>query len=158
MKFLRAYIETSVFGGCFDDEFAEASRNLISAALQGKIVALISDTLVGELVSAPQQVQDTLQQVIEAGYERLELTQEAEVLRDAYLSAGVVSAKYAGDALHVAQATLARADVIVSWNFKHLVNPSRVRAFNGVNTAQGYGQIIIMTPTDIIKMLEEEDE
>jgi hypothetical protein len=79
-------------------------------------------------------------------------------LQDAYLSASVVSKRYANDALHVAQATIARADVIVSWNFKHLVNPSRIRAFNGVNMAQGYGQIIIMTPSDIIKILEEGDE
>jgi hypothetical protein len=55
-------------------------------------------------------------------------------------------------------ATLARADVIVSWNFKHLVNPSRVKAFSGVNVAQGYGPVIIMTPSDINGVLEETDE
>ncbi len=79
------------------------------------------------------------------------------MLRDAYLRAGVVTPKYADDALHVAQATLARVDVIVSWNFKHLVNPTRIRMFNGVNLAQGYGLVVIMTPSEVIGFLEEAD-
>ena len=89
---------------------------------------------------------------------RLPLEQGIEQLRDAYLMAGLVAARYADDALHVAHATLARADVVVSWNFRHLVNPSRVRAFNGVNITHGYGPVIIMTPSDINCVLEESDE
>lgn len=79
-------------------------------------------------------------------------------MHEAYLRTSVVSARCADDALHVAVATVARADVLVSWNFRHLVNPIRIRAFNGVNTTQGYGPIIIMTPTDIVGLLEQEDE
>jgi len=155
---MRVYLDTSVFGGCFDEEFQAASQELLDAILAGDVIALISDTLVGELVNAPEQVQDLLQHVIDSGCERLPLTREVELLRDAYLTAGVVAAQYADDALHVAHATLARADVIVTWNFRHLVNPSRVRAFNGVNIAQGYGPVIIMTPVDIDGVLEESDE
>jgi hypothetical protein len=66
-----------------------------------------------------------------------------------------VTPKYSDDALHVAQATLARADVIVSWNFKHLVNPTRIRMFNGVNLGQGYGLVVIMTPSEVLGVLEE---
>ena len=151
-------MDTSVFGGYFDEEFQAASQELFDAVLTGDVAALISDTLVAELVDAPEQVQNLLQRVIDSGYERLSLDQEAEHLRDAYLMAGVVTAQYADDAMHVAHATLARADVIVSWNFKHLVNPSRVRAFNGVNMAERYGPVIIMTPSDINGVLEESDE
>jgi hypothetical protein len=158
VKPMRVYLDTSVFGGCFDEEFQAASQELFDAVLTGGVVALISDTLVGELVNAPEQVQNLLQRVIDFGYERLPLKRETEQLRDAYLAAGVVTAQYADDALHVAHATLARADVVVSWNFEHLVNPSRVRAFNGVNIAQGYGPVIIMTPSDINGVLEESDE
>ncbi len=75
-------------------------------------------------------------------------------LHEAYLSTAVVPPRYADDALHVALAMVARADVLVSWNFRHLVNPARVRAFNGINTAQGYGPIIIMTPSDIVSREE----
>ena len=158
MKLLWVYIDTSVFGGCFDDEFADMSNAFLETVVRGGIKALISDTLVGELVDAPKEVRDILQRVIDAGCERFTLTREAEELRNSYLAAGVVSAKYENDAFHVAYATITRADVIVSWNFKHLVNPSRVRAFNGVNTSQGYGQIIVMTPADIVEYMEANDE
>jgi hypothetical protein len=90
--------------------------------------------------------------------ERLEVTDEVVELHEAYLDTAVVSRRYADDALHVALATVARADVLVSWNFRHLVNPVRVRAFNGVNIAQGYGPIIIMTPSDIVGLLEQSNE
>ncbi len=158
MKPMRVYLDTSVFGGYFDDEFQVASQKLFDTVLTGGIIALISDTLVGELVDAPEQVQELLQRVIDFGCERLPLEQETEQLQNAYLAAGVVTAQYADDALHVAHATLARADVIVSWNFRHLVNPLRVRAFNGVNITQGHGSVIIMTPSDINGVLEESDE
>ena len=86
------------------------------------------------------------------------LSTEVEELRDAYLVESIVTPKYSNDALHVAHATIARADVIVSWNFKHLVNPFRIRGFNSVNMKQGYGSIIIMTPSDIVNTLEDADE
>ena len=158
MNPMRVYIDTSVFGGYYDEDFQAETRRFFDAVLAGKVTALISDTLVGELVSAPDHVEDLLQRVIDAGCERLPLHREAKELRDAYLSAGVVTANYADDALHVAHATVARADVIVSWNFRHLVNPLRIRGFNGVNAAQGYGPVVIMTPEDLSHAWKEEDD
>ena len=90
--------------------------------------------------------------------ERLGLPEQTEDLRDAYLAAGVLKPKWADDALHVAHATAARAEVIVSWNFKHLVNPARIRGFNGVNASQGYGPIVIMTPEDLANAWKEEED
>ena len=91
-------------------------------------------------------------------YEPLKATEEAVGLAGAYTDAGLVPEKYANDALHVALATLARADVIVSWNFKHMVSPAQQRAFNGVNVALGYAMILVMTPAEIVKVLEAPDE
>jgi hypothetical protein len=75
-----------------------------------------------------------------------------------YRDASVVVQKFADDALHVAHATIARADVIVSWNFKHLVNPAKIRSFNGINMANGYGMIVILSPEDVIMIMETENE
>jgi len=161
MKPLRVYIDTSVFGGYFDDEFSVVSRQFFDAVFGDQIISLISETLVAELIRAPEHVQDLLGRTIQARSERLALTSEAIALRDAYLKGEVVTQKYADDALHVAQATLARADVIVSWNFRHLVNPSRIREFNGINLAQGYGLIVVMTPAElvnIVKVANDEQE
>ncbi len=157
MTRMRIYIDASVLGGYYDDEFAESTKEFIAALLAGKATPLISDTLVGELVDAPEQVQNVLDRVLAGNCERLGLPEQAEELRDAYLAAGVLTAKWADDALHVAHACVARADVIVSWNFKHLVNPLRIRRFNGVNTAQGYGPVVIMTPKDLVSIWEEEE-
>jgi hypothetical protein len=154
MKPLRVYIDTSVFGGYFDNEFSAASRQFFDAVFAGQVIALISETLVAELVRAPEHVQDLLGRTIQARSERLALTSEAIALRDAYLKSEVVTPKYADDALHVAQATLARADVIASWNFRHLVNPTRIREFNGINLSQGYGLIVVMTPAELVNIVE----
>ena len=158
MKRLRVYIDTSVFGGYFDDEFESASRAFFEALFDGRAIALISDTLVGELVDAPERVQNLLERTLRCETERLGLPKEAEELRDAYLAAGVLSAQWGDDALHVAHAAVAHADVIVSWNFKHLVNPLRIRGFNGVNTALGYGPAVIMTPQDVSQSWKEEND
>jgi predicted nucleic acid-binding protein len=158
VKPMRVYIDTSVFGGYFDDAFEGASRGFLLAIWDGRATALLSETLLRELEEAPQEVKDLLSRTLRGESERLEVTEETVELQDAYLTAGVVPRKYADDALHVALATIARAHVIVSWNFKHLVNPISIRAFNGVNLIQGYGPVVIMTPTDLIPILEGKDE
>jgi predicted nucleic acid-binding protein len=91
MSVLRVYIDTSVFGGYFDAEFADASRRFFDAIVARSIVALISDTLVAEVIAAPLNVQELLAKTLQSGGERLPLTTEATTLRDAYLRAGVVT-------------------------------------------------------------------
>ncbi|MCZ7571623.1 MAG: hypothetical protein M5U01_23995 [Ardenticatenaceae bacterium] len=157
MKPLRVYVDTSVFGGCFDREFSQPSQALFAAIQQGQAQALLSDILIAEIARAPQPVQVLLAQTIQGGAEVLEATQEAVELQEAYLTAGVVTTKFADDALHVAQATLARADVIASWNFRHLVHPTKVRGFNGVNVANGYGLMVVLTPADVVRILEDRE-
>ena len=158
MKQLRIYIDTSVLGGYFDDEFMESTQRFFNLLMEGHFILLVSDMLAEEIAKAPQQVQDLLSDVIKEGIEQLRISDEALDLRDAYINAGAITERYADDAMHVALATLARADVVASWNFKHLVNPFRIRAFNGVNAMQGYGPIVILTPGDLNQILEENDE
>lgn len=123
-----------------------------------RFVPLISDILAEEIGEAPQQVQDLLAEIIQGGVERIQISDDAVDLRDAYLKTGIVTDQYGDDAIHVALATLVRADVIASWNFRHLVNPSRIRGFSGVNAMQGYGAVVILTPADLNRILEESDE
>jgi hypothetical protein len=152
---LRAYLDASVLGGPFDPEFENPSTELIDAILAGEVAALLSDTLLVETGQAPERVRELVRKLLRAGSEALPLSAEAFALRNAYLAAGVLTRKSADDALHVAQATIARADIVVSWNFRHLVNPVRVRLFNGVNVARGYGLVVIMTPFEVIRVLKE---
>jgi len=90
-------------------------------------------------------VKDLMSEIIQEGVEQIRINDEAIDLRDAYIDTGIVTQRYGDDAMHVALATLARIDVIASWNFRHLVNPSQIRAFNGINVMQGYGPVVILT-------------
>lgn len=78
-----------------------------------------------------------------------ETDRHAADLRDAYLASGVLAPRWMDDAAHVAVATVARVDALVSWNFKHLVRLDRIKGFNQVNLAQGYGILTILSPTEL---------
>jgi len=150
MKRLRIYADTSVIGGCLDAEFEVESRRLLELARQGTLTLLVSDLLLEELALAPESVQAHLAAVPTASLEPLMRTPESARLRDAYVDAGVLPATSSNDAHHVALATVARADLLVSWNFKHLVHFDKMRGFNAVNLREGYGPIEIHSPKEVV--------
>jgi hypothetical protein len=71
-------------------------------------------------------------------------------LRDAYLAAGVVGPKWMDDATHVAAATVAKADAIVSWNFKHILRLDKIKAYNEVNGQMGFAALTILSPKEVV--------
>lgn len=147
---MRIYVDTSVVGGCLDEEFAEESRALLDLARHGKLVLLVSDLLLEELGKAPPAVLAVLDGLPAEATETLVTSEESRRLRDAYLAASIVGGASASDAHHVALATVARADLIVSWNFKHIVHVDKIKMFNAVNLMQGYGLIDIRSPLEVV--------
>lgn len=150
MKRLRIYIDTSVVGGCLDAGFADDSCALLEMARRGGVALLVSDLLAAELMRAPAEVQAVYIGLPESAMERTERSHETERLRDLYLVAGIVGPASAQDAHHVAIATVAGADVIVSWNFKHLVHFDKIRGFNAVNLREGYSPVEIRSPKEMV--------
>lgn len=146
---LRVYVDTSVIGGCLDAEFELPSRRLFARFRSGEHVLVLSDVTVTELGNAPPAVRDVLRQVPIEHIERWALTAEAETLAETYLSAGVIPRKMWSDAQHIAIATLANVDVLVSWNFKHIVNFQRIRGYNAVNATLGHPPVEIRTPQEV---------
>jgi predicted nucleic acid-binding protein len=150
MKKLHIYVDTSVIGGCEDEEFATVTRRLWSKFQTGECLIVISDLTLQEIESAPQNVRRNLEN-IPADYQiNVQLNAEAKELADAYAAHGIVGPGSLADALHVAIATVSSVDVFVSWNFKHIVNLGRIRLFNAVNLEQGYGLIEIRTPKEVL--------
>ncbi|MBI5242075.1 MAG: hypothetical protein HY922_00160 [Elusimicrobia bacterium] len=149
MKPMRLYIDTSVIGGCFDDEFAEYSLRLIDAARAGRIVLLMSAVVIRELAEAPMGVRALLKSLPAGAVEETPLTSEILALRDAYIAAKVIGSRWSDDAAHVAAATVARADAIVSWNFQHIVRLDRMKGYNRVNLLNGYGVLTIVSPLEV---------
>ncbi|MGA2796882.1 MAG: hypothetical protein ABSE63_04835 [Thermoguttaceae bacterium] len=146
----RFYVDTSILGGCFDQEFSEASLALIEKLRKDEIIFVISDLLVDELTDAPENVRSLLESLSSHSTERLAYSPEATQLRDAYLQSKVVGPASKDDAHHVALATIAIVDCIISWNFKHIVHFEKIRAFNSVNLALGYRLIDIRSPWEVV--------
>jgi len=151
MKKLRLYADTSVFGGCFDDEFAEESRRLFEEIKAGRFSLLLSATTARELGLAPAQVRELLAGLPADCIEGIALTEEVEELRDAYLQAGVVGPASQLDAEHIASASVAGADLIVSWNFKHIVHFEKIRGYHAVNLLRGYPLVSIHSPSEVVE-------
>jgi predicted nucleic acid-binding protein len=150
MKKLRVYFDTSVIGGCLDDEFSVDSLQLLELVRQGQLIMLLSEVVVVELSSAPIEVRAILQALPVEYIESIALTPELIELAQSYLSAGVLTPKSLNDAIHVAAATIARADAIVSWNFKHIVRLDKMKQYNQVNLLNGYGILTIVSPKEVI--------
>jgi predicted nucleic acid-binding protein len=150
------YLDTSVIGGYFDDEFKEATRELWRQMEAGKYRFVTSPLVGQEAADAPEEVRHLLTSTFTQD-DLLPLSLEAQELAAAYMAQKVVPAKYEDDALHVAIAVVGGIQVIVSWNFKHLVNFQREAGFNGVNLLQGYPSVRILSPLELIYDDEEKD-
>ena len=149
LKF-KIYIDTSVIGGCFDDEFAEYSNLLIDEFIMGKKIAVISNITLKELKQAPEKVRQKLDEIPKENIEYVVLSEEAEELAQKYIENGVISSSFLLDAEHIAIATVERIDIVASWNFKHIVNIKKIRGFNSVNIKEGYQILEIRTPMEVI--------
>jgi|SRR5665213_588757 len=156
MQKLRVYLDTSVIGGCFDVEFREEPLKLFECIRVGIYRGLISSTTLVELEPAPEAVRNFLEDYDPEQIERLPESSLAASLAAKYLESGALPPSCKDDATHIAYATIFRADVLVSWNFKHIVNFARIEEFNKVNQREGYGRIEIRSPKDLIYGKEEE--
>ena len=122
----RVYIDTSVVGGYFDEEFKEATHLLFERLDKNEIIFIISDLLDLELLNAPTNVRELLHNYSVDKFHRVELTEEAITLADAYIIEKVVGQTSLEDCRHIALATINRVDVLASWNFKHIVNITKI--------------------------------
>lgn len=136
MKKIRVYVDTSVFGGVFDDEYKKASSIFFKQVKLNLFEIFISPIVSNEISLAPLQVQDYYTDILPHA-NIIDISDEALELRDSYLNAKIISKKYSNDALHVALATTSECSIIVSWNFKHIL--------------EGYQQISIYSPLEVIR-------
>jgi len=151
----RIYIDTSVVGGYFDDEFSVDTIPFFERVKKGEIIIIVSDLLEAELLRAPVFVKDFFAKISNKQIEKVKLLQEAVDLADKYIEAKVVGKTSKADCQHIAIATICKADVLVSWNFKHIVNLDRIRGYNGINYQLGYNMLEIRTPKEIVKYDKE---
>ena len=147
----RIYIDTSVIGGYFDEEFKEATFQLFERLENGNVIFVVSDLLDLELIKAPQHVREHLLKYSPDKFQRVELNEDAINLADKYIEEKVVGRTSLEDCRHIALATIHKVDVLASWNFKHIVNLDRIKGYNSVNLRLGFSMIEIRSPKDLVK-------
>lgn len=147
---VNVYIDTSVIGGCFDPEFKEWSMALFEEFKTGSKFALISELTLEELEPARAEIKNKVSEIPPKQIINLYINDEAIKLADEYISGGALTDKSYSDALHIAIATLNNAEVLASWNFKHIVNLNRIRIYNSINLRLGYRLLEIRSPREIL--------
>jgi predicted nucleic acid-binding protein len=140
------YLDTSIFGGYFDDVFMQDTRLLFEKIKTGKYEIFVSNLTQTELINAPDNVKDLLK-IFE--WKQLTTTPVCEFLASEYIKEKVVGGTSKDDCVHIATATINNIDILVSWNFKHIVNVERMKGYNSVNVKHGYRHLDIHSPKDL---------
>jgi len=151
MKKIRIYVDTSVIGGCFDPEFEKWSIGLFRDFEMKTFIPLTSYVVEQEIKLAPQAVQDQFKEFLKFSPEIITINNEILEIRDAYQKKAILKPKFTNDLLHIAIATYANADVLVSWNFKHIVRFDKILLYNSANIELGYRPIQIFSPREVTK-------
>jgi hypothetical protein len=152
MKKTRIYIDTSVIGGCFDEEFRLWSNGLVQDFKSGLFIPVLSDVVAAEIIDAPEAVRMKYDEILGLDHELVASGQEAIELADKYQIRKILNPKYYADGLHIALATIAEVDLLVSWNFKHIVRFDKIRLFNSVNLELGYKPLQIYSPREVTSL------
>ncbi len=152
----RFYFDTSVFGGLYDIEFEEETTLLFEKVTLGQIKCVYSNLTETELTNAPERVRNFFQNLKDECKEKVLVTPEALKLAQTYVHEKVVGETSLDDCIHIATATLNKVDMLVSWNFKHIVNVYKIRGYNSVNLRLGYSTLEIHSPKEIVNNENEE--
>lgn len=156
MRTIRAYVDTCVFGGAFDIEYEVVTRRFFEEVRNGAFHLVLSALVQNELSKAPPQVGDLFAEMMH-WTSIVPISDEALDLQQAYLDAGILTGRWADDALHVALATVADCGLIVSWNFRHIVHFEKIPQYNAVNARYGYRQLAIYSPQEVLHYGNEEE-
>ena len=155
MKKLRLYFATSVYNFAIDDS-VPAERmftlKLLEEIKGGKYEVFISEVVTLEINRAPEEIAAKLRDVLnQVTPEDIAVNQDVQELAKEYIQKGVIPKKYENDALHIAVATVHNLDVIISWNFEHIVKMKTKRQVNAINTLSGYKEVDIYTPREVVE-------
>lgn len=146
---IRTYADTSVYGGLHDEEFAVESQKFFEHVRAGRFDLVTSAVVDDELEEAPPEVRADYRALLPHA-SAVDVTEAALDLQGAYLAAGILTPTWEDDALHIALATVHGCELIVSWNFKHIVHFQKIPQYNAVNALHGYDEIAIHSPSEVI--------
>jgi hypothetical protein len=151
----RVYVETSVWGMTLVNQpraLRQPTKEFLRQCTLSLFLPYISTVVLEEVAMAPAAAASRMMREInKLAPPALKLSEESEQLAEAYLRAGVIPAKKLDDARHVAIATVAGLEIVVSWNHRHLANERKSILFNEVNRLAGYKELAIHTPFEVMQ-------
>lgn len=159
MRKLKLYLDTSVWNFHYAGDAPEkrdVTKKFFEEVKSGKYEVYISELVIAEIAEAGEEKQNKLRTLIEE-YQPFELKTDLEVeeLSERYIAAKIVPSKYEADVIHIAFAVANDLDVVVSWNLRHMVKLRTRLEVNGINKIEGYKEIEICTPEEVIENYEE---
>ena len=150
---LKLYLDTSVIGAICDpgpEERLAATRRILDGLAKGQWDGYISTLVLEEVERASASIREKIAaELRRTPFTVLEESSESLALARAYLSSGVVPDEYEDDARHMAIATVSDIRIIVSWNFRHMVNIERKQKVNSVNVREGFPMIDLISPWEV---------
>ena len=155
MKRNSIYLDTSVLNFFFEErdiEKANSTKELFREIRQDKFIAFISELVLREIGDAPLSKKKLLLSLIKTyPIKILEVTPEFLILMERYMERKIFPLKYRDDALHIAIASIYDMDIVISWNMEHMVKLRTRREVRAVNILEGYKEIEICTPLEVIE-------
>ena len=144
-------MDTSVVGGYFDDEFEDVTKLFFDRIFEKDFLVYFSEISEAEISLAPSFIKDLKTRIPADCCRYLDLDDESRELAETYIKEKILAKSSLNDAYHIAIATVNRLDILVSWNFKHIVNYDKIKLFNSINIRLGYPMIEIRSPREFVK-------
>lgn len=149
---LKVYLDTSVISHLQQEDVPEKMQETLTLWEQFKerkdVEVVISDLVIREISRCSEpKLSFLLDKLSEINYTVVEMSEEERQLADTYLKNGVLREKSLDDLTHIAIATLNHCRYIISWNFKHFVNPKTIKAVNAINLSLNLSQVDIFPPS-----------
>jgi len=155
MKSLKIYLETTVFNFVFAEDSPDKKQDVIKLfdeIRQGKYMPYTSDYVLQELLKAEEPKRTKMVNLLDQyGIKLLTTDKNAENLADKYVTEKIIPMKYRTDGIHIAMATINDLDIIVSYNFHHIVKLKTIIGTESINLREGYKRIGIYSPTEVIE-------
>lgn len=151
---MKLYLDTSVPSFLFspdDPDKQKVTKRFFEKLIKSKEHQLFLSYLTMEEIQATPDIEkmELIKHAV-ADLSVLEFSEKATKLADHYLKKGLIPPKYRDDALHLAIASVNNMDIVVSWNFDHIVRLKTKHGVTDINTLLGYKVIDIISPQELI--------
>jgi predicted nucleic acid-binding protein len=155
MRKLRIYLDTSVLNFYYAEDSPKEmaiTRQLFTEIADNLFEAFISAVVIDEVEAAEEAIRHPLTNlIITYDLKILETDPEVDYLAQKYIENKIIPPKYGRDAYHIAYTTIYELDLILSWNYEHIVKLKTKTGVNGINKLEGYREIEICSPWEVVK-------